>query len=109
MITCTVNAAMVFMLEKAESTMSCGSISDMLGVRGSLNATAATTQNRLKPSVPMARTVKGPEYALILTLVSLLIGQILVRPGFDDAASSYRVIVIDRADPSIAPSTDDES
>lgn len=84
-ITSTVRAAIVLILEKAESTMSWGSMSALLGVRGSVKATAETTQNRLKPRIPIVRTVKGPEYSLIFTLASLLICQIPVRISFDDA------------------------
>jgi len=71
-ITSTVNAAMVFILEKAESTMFCGLMEDTLGTRGSAKAAAETMQNRLNPSVPAASTVKGPLYSLILTLTTPL-------------------------------------
>jgi len=77
---------MVFKLEKAESTIPWGSMADAaLGKLGSAIATAETTQNRLKPSMPIRNTVKGPEYSLIFTLASLLVSQIPVRIGFDDA------------------------
>jgi hypothetical protein len=71
---CTVSAAMVFMLETAESTMFCGSrsIDAALGVLGSARAAADTMQNKLNPTTPAVRTVSGPEYCLILTLVTLL-------------------------------------
>jgi hypothetical protein len=59
-ITTTVSAAIVLILETAESTIFCGSISDTFGTRGSANAAAATRQNRLNPSMPAPNTVKGP-------------------------------------------------
>lgn len=83
-IPCTVSAAIVFILEKAESTMSCGSMADTLDARESVRATAETTQNRLKPRAPIPRTVKGPEYRLILTPFLLVI-QLPVRTGFHEA------------------------
>jgi hypothetical protein len=64
---------MVFILEKAESTMFCGLMEDKLGTRGSAKAAAETMQNRLNPSVPAASTVKGPLYSLILTLTTPLV------------------------------------
>jgi hypothetical protein len=72
-ITSTVSAAMVFILEKAESTMFCGLMEDTLGTRGSANAAAETMQNRLNPNIPAASTVKGPLNSLIFTLTPLLI------------------------------------
>lgn len=71
---CTVSAAMVFMLETAESTIFCGSrsIDAALGVLGFARAAADTMQKKLNPIRPAVRTVSGPEYSLILTLVTLL-------------------------------------
>ena len=63
----TVSAATVLMLEKAESTIFCGSIAETLGPPGLASAAAATMQNKLNPSVPVANTVKGPLYSRILT------------------------------------------
>jgi hypothetical protein len=80
----TVSAAIVLMLENAESTISCGSMADMLGVRGSARAIAETTQKRLKPRAPIPRTVKGPEYCLIFT-PGFSSFQIPVRTDFHEA------------------------
>jgi len=68
--TSTVIAAIVFMFEKAESTIFCGLMEETFGTRGSAKAAAAIMQNRLNPSVPAASTVKGPLYSLILTCSS---------------------------------------
>ena len=72
-ISTAVRAAAVLMgLEKAESTISWAPISEAPGVLGFARAAAETMQIRLNPNTPAARTVKGPEYSRILTLVSLL-------------------------------------
>lgn len=99
----TVKAAIVLILEKAESTMSCGSMAALLGVRGSVKATAETTQNRLKPRAPIPRTVKGPEYFLILTRPLLLVIQLPVRTGFHETTIfDYYLLLIYPVNISIA-------
>lgn len=70
-ISTAVKAAAVLMgLEKAESTISCAPIFEALGVRGFARAAAETMQIRLNPSTPAPRTVRGPEYSRIFTLVT---------------------------------------
>jgi hypothetical protein len=71
-ITTTVRAAIVLILETAESTMFCGWMSATSGTRGSVSAAAATRQNRLNPSMPAPSTVKGPRYALIFVILCSL-------------------------------------
>jgi hypothetical protein len=75
---CTaVSAAAVLMgLEKAESTISCAPIFEALGVRGFTRAAAETMQIRLNPSTPAPRTVSGPEYSRIFTLVAFYLCRI---------------------------------
>jgi len=46
-------------------------MADALGARGPTKAAAETMQNRLKPRIPAARTVKGPLYSLALTFLLL--------------------------------------
>ncbi len=72
-ITSTVKAAIVFMLEIAESTMFLGSRADVLGNFGPAKAAADTIQNRLNPRIPVMRTVKGPVYSLNFTRMPLLV------------------------------------
>jgi hypothetical protein len=70
-ISTTVRATAVLIgLEKAESTISPGSIAETSDVPGLARAAAATIQNRLNPSAPAPSTVKGPEYSLSFTLFS---------------------------------------
>lgn len=70
-ISTTVSAAAVLIgLEKAESTISCGSMAATSEAPGFASAAAATMQNRLNPNAPAPSTVKGPEYALSFTLFS---------------------------------------
>ena len=71
-ISTAVMAAMVLIgLEKAESTISWAPRSETSVFPGPARAAAETMQIRLKPSTPAARTVSGPEYSRIFTLVSL--------------------------------------
>jgi hypothetical protein len=73
-ISTTVSAAAVFMgLEKAESTISCAPMPGTLDSLGFARAAAETIQNRLNPTAPAVRTVRGPEYSLIFTLTALLL------------------------------------
>jgi hypothetical protein len=76
-ISTAVKAAAVLMgLEKAESTISCAPIFEALGVRGFARAAAETMQIRLNPSTPAPRTVSGPEYSRIFTLVAFYLCRI---------------------------------
>lgn len=63
--------AVLIGLEKAESTISCAPRSEPSDVPEFVRAAAETMQIRLNPSTPAARTVRGPEYSRIFTLVSL--------------------------------------
>jgi hypothetical protein len=70
-ITSTVKAAIVFRLENAEFTMFWGAMDTGCASSAPASATAETMQNRLRPSVPIARTVNGPLYALSFTRTTL--------------------------------------
>jgi hypothetical protein len=87
-ISTAVSAAAVLMgLEKAESTISCAPIFDALCVLGFARAAAETMQIRLKPSTPAPRTVSGPEYSRIFTLVTLHLRHI--KGGFASLTISH--------------------
>ena len=58
--TTVIATAVLIGLEKAESTISCGSMSDAWVVPGFMRAAAEAIQKRLKPNTPAAMTVKGP-------------------------------------------------
>jgi hypothetical protein len=62
--------AVLIGLEKAESTISCALMSESLGLVGFARAAAEIIQIRLNPSTPAPRTVRGPEYSRIFTLVT---------------------------------------
>jgi hypothetical protein len=64
----TVNAAMVFIFARAESTrfLGCRAIG-VLDTLGPDMAAADTMQKKLNPKIPVARTVNGPAYSLIFT------------------------------------------
>jgi hypothetical protein len=82
-ISTAVMAAIVLIgLEKAESTISPAPISETGDVLGLARAAAETMQIRLNPSTPAARTVSGPEYSRILTLVSLYLRHIKTGCSF---------------------------
>ena len=87
-ISTAVSAAAVLMgLEKAESTISCAPIFDALCVPGFARAAAETMQIRLNPSTPAPKTVRGPEYSRIFTLVALHLRQI--KGGFASLAIGH--------------------
>ena len=68
----TVNAAMVFIFERAESTRLAGPKTiGVFDTCGPAMAAAETRQNKLKPIMPAASTVSGPAYCRILTVVTL--------------------------------------
>jgi len=79
--------AVLIGLEKAESTISCAPISEDSDVPGFVRAAAETMQIRLNPSTPAARTVKGPEYSRIFTLVSLHFRRI--KGGFASSTKKH--------------------
>jgi hypothetical protein len=70
---CSVSAAAVFRLLAARSMMLSGSSVTWTMLFRSLIAIAETLHNKLNPITPAVRTPRGPAYALILTLVALLI------------------------------------
>lgn len=79
-ISTTVSAAAVLIgLEKAESTISWGSMCATSDVPGRATAAAATMQNRLNPNAPAAKTVMGPEYSRSLTLYTFRISCALLQ------------------------------
>ena len=69
-MTSTVSAATVLIFENAESTMFCGSMDTGCAASAPAKATAETTQNKLKPRRPIIKTVNGPEYSRIFTLIT---------------------------------------
>ena len=73
--TAVIATAVLIGLEKAESTISCGSISDELSVLGFARAAADTMQMRLNPNTPAEKTVSGAEYLRIFKLASLYLRQ----------------------------------
>lgn len=88
-----VNAAIVFKLEKAESTMFCGAMATGCASSAPANAMAETMQNKLNPKVPMAITVNGPEYALILNLVPYQINSLFLQLRFSHRVSNVLTII----------------
>ena len=87
-ISTAVSATAVLMgLEKAESTTSCAPKSEASDLLGFTRAAAETIQIRLNPSTPAAKTVRGPEYSRIFTLVSFHLRQL--KGGFVTSAENH--------------------